>query len=316
MKVPDAHFTEREGVQAVGAIFAKLKWLFRPQPTSDFGIDAHVETVEDGKATGRLLALQIKAGSSYLRPLTGDHFVYRGDMAHLDYWTAHSLPVILVLYDPDSQTAYWAHISQSDVTRTNKGWRINVPHNQKLARSALGELQQLAAGGRYVLRLRRLQLERPWMEALREGNRLFLEVDEWVNKLSGRGDFRLTIQDPDGEEHVDQTWPFQIFPGIPYEELLSGLFPWADAQVDEDFYEPYEEPRYQEEVGIWDSEDQKYILMETYSDWAKRHDWGLRPYEEDGEIARWRVELTLNAVGEAFLHLDDFLSGREQPETP
>jgi hypothetical protein len=70
VKVPDTHFTELEGVQAVDAFFTKLKWLFRPQLRSDFGIDAHVERVEDGRATGRLLALQIKSGSSLGRLLS------------------------------------------------------------------------------------------------------------------------------------------------------------------------------------------------------------------------------------------------------
>lgn len=43
----------------------QLRWLFREQPTEDYGIDAHTEVVDGEEVTGRLLALQIKSGSSW-----------------------------------------------------------------------------------------------------------------------------------------------------------------------------------------------------------------------------------------------------------
>src|SRR5204862_464805 len=51
-----------------------LDWLFREQPTEDYGIDAHVEVVDGEMVQGRLLALQIKAeraGFEHRAPTVG-----------------------------------------------------------------------------------------------------------------------------------------------------------------------------------------------------------------------------------------------------
>ena len=66
MQVSPAHFAERRGLSIVtDAVLSKLCWLFREQTTSDVGIDGQLEVVESGTATGRLVASQIKCGSSY-----------------------------------------------------------------------------------------------------------------------------------------------------------------------------------------------------------------------------------------------------------
>ena len=56
----------QEGVAQTQLVVVKtLGWIFREQPTEDFGIDAHVEIVDEEVVTGRLLALQIKSGPSF-----------------------------------------------------------------------------------------------------------------------------------------------------------------------------------------------------------------------------------------------------------
>src|SRR4051812_1881844 len=91
--------TDRAGVNAVEKFFIGLGWYFREQTVSDFGIDAQVEVADEGKPTGKLLALQIKSGASYFKK-RGNAYVFHGEMRHLDYWTRHSLPVFLILYHP------------------------------------------------------------------------------------------------------------------------------------------------------------------------------------------------------------------------
>lgn len=54
------------------AIQKNLDWLFREQPTEDYGIDAHVEVVDGEMVQGRLLALQIKSGDSWFREIGPD----------------------------------------------------------------------------------------------------------------------------------------------------------------------------------------------------------------------------------------------------
>lgn len=311
MKVPSEHNTEREGVAKVNLIFSKdLGWLFREQPTSDFGIDAHVEVVVDDQSTGRLIALQIKSGASYVKHHNEETITYYGDRAHLDYWLEHSLPVVILLYDPLKETVYWQSVSRATVQTAKTGWKLAIPYSHVLGADSAAELRVLAEGTRYDLELRRMQLHRPWMEMLREGDRVFLEVEEWLNKVSGRGDFRLVVQDSDGNEREEQNWPFQLLGGTPYEELLPRLFPWADMSIDEGTYESHDEARWREDAGIWDKEDLEYVMFESFDDWLETQRSGLRPYSEGEEIANWRLELSLGPVAEAFLTLDDFL--REQ----
>lgn len=59
--------TDRDGVNAVESIFIReLKWIFREQTISDWGIDAHVEVTNRDEPIGRLLAVQIKSGKRQL----------------------------------------------------------------------------------------------------------------------------------------------------------------------------------------------------------------------------------------------------------
>src|SRR5437762_2179036 len=92
--------TDRIGVNAAEQrVVTQLGWIFREQPIVDMGIDAHIESVEDGNPSGRLIAAQIKSGSSQFKN-KNDSLVYYGDLAHLNYWLKHSLPVIIIAHVP------------------------------------------------------------------------------------------------------------------------------------------------------------------------------------------------------------------------
>jgi hypothetical protein len=77
--------TSRVGVHGVGLIVEReLKWSFREQSVSDWGVDAFIEIINQ-VPSGKLLALQIKGGSSYFREETTEGFVYRRTRRHLAY---------------------------------------------------------------------------------------------------------------------------------------------------------------------------------------------------------------------------------------
>lgn len=107
MKSDSKSRTGRIGVAGVQLLFERLGWIFREQPIEDYGIDAHVEVVENNTATGKLIALQIKSGKSWFKEKNSEGFVFRGKTEHLEYWQQHSLPVMIVLYQDDEQIAYW-----------------------------------------------------------------------------------------------------------------------------------------------------------------------------------------------------------------
>lgn len=134
-----------EGVTAVNMLFSReLRWIFREVSKRDVGVEAQVEVCRDRIATSRLLALQIKAGKSYFNEPAEDGWLYRGDIDHLEYYLAHSLPVLLVLYDPRNGGAWWQHVSEQTIRRTSKGWALLVPRDQRLGEQARAPLEAIA----------------------------------------------------------------------------------------------------------------------------------------------------------------------------
>lgn len=77
---------ERIGVSSTEKIINQLGMIFREQPTDDYGIDAQIETMENGCATGKLIAVQIKSGESYFNEITNDYIIYRGERKHYEYF--------------------------------------------------------------------------------------------------------------------------------------------------------------------------------------------------------------------------------------
>lgn len=306
MKVPPTEPTQRAGVAFTELTITRdFGWLFREQLESDLGVDAHVEVVDDGRGTGRLLGLQIKTGPSYLNEKSDTGFVYRPDNKHVEYWLTHSLPILIVLVDLEGNRAWWQHISRETLTSTGKGWRITVPFEQELTANWRENLAKLADADPYILRLRQYQLAKEFMQVLLDGGDVTLTMEEWVNKSSGRASLKLIARDAHGGQLGERNWPYLLFPFADYAEELPRLFPWADLHVDEDFYHDYDFSQYELECGTWDSEDQRYFYGESFDEWRRgRHEPELRPYQEDGELAYWQLKLTLNDVGRAFLTLD------------
>jgi hypothetical protein len=137
--------TDDEGVHTIGRIFnRKFEWIFREQPKSDMGIDAHVEICENRKPLGKLIGLQIKSGKSWFKEKVEVGFVYRGSRVHLEYWKNHLLPVVLVMYNPEDEQVYWQVIKEEHIALTKKGWKIVVPYEHKLDQSAIPVLLKFA----------------------------------------------------------------------------------------------------------------------------------------------------------------------------
>jgi len=136
--------TGRIGVGAIAAMFARLGWIFREQPTEDYGIDAHIEIKENNKATGKLIALQIKSGESWFKTKENGGIVFYCDINHLEYWKNHSLPVMVVLYSDAEQTAYWQIVNNNTVKKTKKRWKIIIPFKQKIDAFSLDKIQEFS----------------------------------------------------------------------------------------------------------------------------------------------------------------------------
>jgi hypothetical protein len=91
-----------------------------------------------------LIAAQIKTGKSYFRHEREDAYVFYGDNTHLKYWLLHSLPVLVILCDENSDTCYWVEVTRSNIEKTNSAWKIFVPKFQTLEQKFKSELTSIA----------------------------------------------------------------------------------------------------------------------------------------------------------------------------
>ena len=304
--------TERLGVAALDYFFSEKGWLFREQTTHDYGIDAHIEIVEDQRPTGKLIALQIKAGQSFFEEEVGGDYVFRTDDKHIAYWVGHSMPVVLVLYNPETKQAYWQHVSRETVKTTGKGWKILIPRISLFEEpdKHLDALEALTQPEPYIRRLNRLRVDRHWMDLIEEGYEVRVEFDDWVNKSLPR--YQITISTDDEEE----SWPTLYAPGVGIEGMLSHFFPWADFTLD---MEAHEQGAY----GDWenecyssrDSETGEVYYSMPFKEWYKPPTENIVPVSGNGETASYSLLLTLNEFGRSFLLIDDYLAVPSAQET-
>ncbi|SCL20215.1 Protein of unknown function C-terminus [Micromonospora pallida] len=134
----------RVGVHVAGAILeGQLGWRFREQHESDWGIDALVEIVSNGHPTGKIVALQIKAGQSWFQHRSHNGWTFYGTKRHRLYWLGHDLPVLVVLVDPRTGMAYWAHVTEIDAEPTASAFKLNIPEYQVLGPSAARQIEQI-----------------------------------------------------------------------------------------------------------------------------------------------------------------------------
>ena len=123
----------REGVTQTQSVVQQLGWIFREQTVDDYGVDAHVEIVDVGVVTGRLLALQIKSGTSFFREGAPGGWWFRPESRHVNYWLAHSLPVVVVLHRPEDGLCFWQLVSDETLVDVEGGGRkLLVPESQVL----------------------------------------------------------------------------------------------------------------------------------------------------------------------------------------
>lgn len=295
--------TERQGIAAVqGITINEFEWIFREQPIDDMGIDAHIEKVDEGDPKGKLLAVQIKTGTSHFKEKQ-DSYTYYGKIEHLDYWTNHSLPVLLVAHFPETDETYWVLVNENAVERTKKGWKINIPKANIFSKKCKNKISKAFDGSPAQQKLRKLTIDEPLMRHIENGGKVSVELEEWINKSLSRTPVKIFIIDDNGDEILTREW-FFYYTGRTIEEFIRELFPWAEISIDEEFYE------YNQDVDDWDNS----ISMATDEDngvYYERNSF-IYPYTNAcGEVDFYRVELKLNSLGQSFLLVSEFMSDRD-----
>ncbi|WP_159054068.1 DUF4365 domain-containing protein [Streptomyces sp. AS58] len=141
-KVSTNTFMERRGVRKVDEIVGEAGCLWRETPMHDVGIDGQIEYVDtEGRATGRIVAVQIKAGPSYFSSRADGLVRFKPHVKHRNYWASFPLPVVVVLYHPDEHLAIW--VDARHQLRENLDADLKVSESQRLTPSTVLDILSL-----------------------------------------------------------------------------------------------------------------------------------------------------------------------------
>jgi len=130
------------GEAAVRHRFLNIGFQFDGRSRLEAGIDGIAEIMEDGRPTGQMIAVQVKATDSGTYVSEDDKgFSYLLKRKDLDYWRGSNLPVIIVLYRKSDDSFYWQKIP----TRATEGDRRLQFEKQRdvLDRNAVDRLAAL-----------------------------------------------------------------------------------------------------------------------------------------------------------------------------
>ena len=141
----DTDQISREGVNLASLAATRTGLIVREQPTSDYGIDAHFEVKEGAEATGRLIAVQIKAGQSWFERETDQGFWHYISDRHYNLWINHSLPVIIVLCDTGNDICYFEIVTVDKCVRAGECWKLLIPKGKTLGPEQLFNLVDIAS---------------------------------------------------------------------------------------------------------------------------------------------------------------------------
>lgn len=111
----------------------------------DYGIDLNLTTYDRrGQVEGGRILLQVKA-TDQLQVLSGGELIaFRVETADLRLWLGEPMPVILVVYDPANEVAYWLYVQayfasrlDFDLAHAGKTVTLRIPRRNVLDQSAM-----------------------------------------------------------------------------------------------------------------------------------------------------------------------------------
>ena len=132
---PDSNSVGDIGEDEVSLKFQRLGWNVWPTNNRDKGTDLIVMANDADRPVA--FGVQVKSGSSYFKRKKRDSnravigwWHSKSPRSHFDYWSKHTMPHILVLYNDDEKAAYWVHVTTGEVKSTGRGRKILVPKTQ------------------------------------------------------------------------------------------------------------------------------------------------------------------------------------------
>jgi hypothetical protein len=117
------------GIRKASGIFEDVGMAVQEvDGSNDIGKDLYVDLAEeDGRFTGELIALQIKSGKSYKR---AHGYAIPCDKHHAALWTASTVPVFGVVFDPERDELFWANLTHWLRTHSDAALPKSIPVSQ------------------------------------------------------------------------------------------------------------------------------------------------------------------------------------------
>lgn len=118
----------------------RLGLIWRETSMIDVGIDGQIEMVNaEGAATGQLVAVQVKSGTSYFHD-SGEAWKFYPHPKHRFYWERFPLPVLLFLHAPEDGAIYWVDVRQALRNPTLSQAAVTVPKRNLLQNASATDL--------------------------------------------------------------------------------------------------------------------------------------------------------------------------------
>lgn len=143
-----------------------LGHIFRRLSEVDVGIDGQIEILDGKHPSGRIVGVQVKAGSSFFTSPSADGWTVYIDQATVHYWRAYAVPVILCVVDVATGILYWTRTDVGVFDATEKKYKIPLRRDQQLNAAAAPVLARIAQAAPPSLLT---QLALPPALVLREG---------------------------------------------------------------------------------------------------------------------------------------------------
>lgn len=119
---------------------------------NDVGTDFHMELrePESGLGIGLTVGGQIESGEGWFRspgvdPERGSGWwYYESTGEHFSFWSQSSIPYILILFNPTTDTAHWTSVTKNSIVPTGQGSKIFVPERNTISVKAIDAFIRMA----------------------------------------------------------------------------------------------------------------------------------------------------------------------------
>lgn len=174
-----SHALEDQSLRRIASVFEARRWTVE-RITRDYGEDLLVRVFADGDATPLLFFVQAKAFTSTRKLVVkqGRYLSVPLDPAHLQSWRGFREPVILAVWDAETDVVYWQAVQTAlSVAERRAEWKrrkaprarlwvptqnildsLSVPQIEARAHAAWYELEREREGARVLIASLREQL--------------------------------------------------------------------------------------------------------------------------------------------------------------